>query len=59
MPPLDNSKGMRVTTLVERRPVEGKVLWFPMGIVTRASDVDDEDILEICTNLRKQGGSLQ
>ena len=46
MPPLDNLKGMRVAALMEIRHVEGKVLWFPTGTLTGASDVDDEDMYQ-------------
>ena len=43
---------------IEIRLVEEKVLWFPTRIVIETSDIDDEDMLSIYTNLREQGGSL-
>ena len=36
---------MRVAASIEIRPVEEKVLWLHVGTITRASDVDDEDML--------------
>ena len=55
---MDNLKGMRVVVLMEIRLVCEKVLWFSMKIVTGALEVDDEDILKICTNMKEQSGSL-
>ena len=51
MPPLDNLKEMRVIVFMEIRLVCGKILWFPTGIVMGASEIDDEDIWRICTNM--------
>ena len=39
---------------MEIRPVCGKILWFPVGTVMGASEINDEDIWRIYTNMWKQ-----
>lgn len=46
--------GINVIVLMKISPICGEELLFPVGTKTRASDIDDEDILRMCTSLTEQ-----